>query len=159
MKARHDMVTVFVVRPDESGDSHEFLQLHRSPSDYLGNTWQVVRGGVDPDESYPHAALRELREEAGLVPAEFFRLGLVESFYTDLNDTLWHSVVFCAIVARHQSVLLNEEHDDYRWISRDKIDALTMWASERPLLAEICREILDDGLAKPYLRMKIEPAS
>ncbi|HEX3357582.1 MAG TPA: NUDIX domain-containing protein [Tepidisphaeraceae bacterium] len=159
MKSRHDMITVFVVRSDEAGTSHEFLQLHRSPADYLGNTWQIVRGGVDAGESYPQAALRELREEAGLTPVEFFRLGSVEAFYTDLNDTLWHSIPFCAIVARNQSVLLNEEHDDYRWVSRAEIESLTMWASERPLLAELCRDILDDGLAKPYLRMKIEPAS
>ena len=60
MNVRHDMVTVLVVRPDASGNSHEFLQLHRVADDYMGGTWQIIRGGVDADESYVEAALREM---------------------------------------------------------------------------------------------------
>ena len=37
MNSRHNLVTVFVVRPDQTGGSQEFLQLHRVPEDYLGN--------------------------------------------------------------------------------------------------------------------------
>ena len=153
MKSRHDMITVFVVR--ENAGSHDFLQLHRVPDDYLGDTWQLVRGGVDAGESFAAGALRELREEAGLVPREFYRLGAVEAFYTNADDTLWHSVAFCAIVDRAQVVKLNEEHDAFRWVTRDQIDASMMWASERALLPDLCRDILDDGPAKPHLRIPI----
>jgi dATP pyrophosphohydrolase len=147
------MITVFVVRPDASNSSQEFLQLHRDPNDFLGSTWQTVRGGVDEGESYVAAALRELREEAGLAPTEFYRLGAVESFYTDANDTLWHSVAFCAVVDREQGVRLNEEHDDFRWVPRDQIESQMMWASERALLPDLCRDILDDGPARMHLRI------
>jgi 8-oxo-dGTP pyrophosphatase MutT (NUDIX family) len=155
MKSRDAMVTVFVVRPDERGASQEFLQLHRSPDDYLGNTWQLVRGGVDAGETFAQAALRELMEEAGLTPQEFYRLGAVESFYTDVDDTLWHSVAFCAVVDRAQKVRLNEEHDAFRWIARDKIECEMMWASERKLLPDLCRDILDNGAAKEHLLIKV----
>ena len=155
MKSRDAMVTVFVVRPDENGASQEFLQLHRSPDDYLGNTWQIVRGGVDAGETFAQAALRELIEEAGLTPREFYRLGAVESFYTDADDTLWHSVAFCAIVDRAQDVRLNEEHDAFRWIARDKIEREMMWASERRLLPDLYRDILDNGPAKAHLRINV----
>jgi len=149
------MVTVFVVRPDETGQSQEFLQLYRSPEDYLGDTWQIVRGGVEKDEPYAKAALRELLEETGLTPREFYRLGTVESFYVAVDDAIWHSVVFCALVDRTQFVRLNEEHRDYRWVPRQKIDLLTMWASERSLLPDLCRDILDDGNAKIHLKIEI----
>src|SRR4051794_13764944 len=110
MNVRHDMVTVFVVRPTADGQSHEFLQLHRAAADYMGATWQIIRGGVDADESYIEAALREMREESGLSPRELYRLDSVESFFTAVDDTLWHSVAFCALVERGQNVRLNEEH-------------------------------------------------
>jgi dATP pyrophosphohydrolase len=155
MNVGHHMITVFVVRPDESGASHEFLQLHRVPDDYLGASWQVIRGGVEKGETYIQGALRELREEAGLSPREFYRLGSVEMFYTPFDDTIWHSVAFCAIVDREQEVQLNEEHDAFRWVPRAEFDRNVMWASERALLPDLCRDILDNGIAKPELRLKI----
>src|SRR5262245_8219795 len=154
MNVRHDMVSVFVARFSPDGRSHEFLQLRRAAEDYMGNTWQIVRGGVEPNESYARAALREMREESGLQPMELYRLGSVESFYTAFDDTLWHSVAFCAIVSREATVKLNDEHDDFRWIGRDRIENETMWASERMALRDLFRDILDDGTAKAYLRVQ-----
>jgi dATP pyrophosphohydrolase len=148
------MVTVFVVRADESADSHEFLQLRRASDDYMGGTWQTIRGGVQPDESYVNAALREMREETGLTPKEVYRLDSVESFYLQADDTLWNSVAFCALVNRDQPVKLNEEHDDFRWIARDDIERHTLWSSELRLLSDLKRTILDDAPSKPYLRIE-----
>src|SRR2546421_7288483 len=107
----------------------------------MGGTWQIIRGGVDADESYVRAALREMKEECGLPPRELFRLDAVESFYTVVDDTLWHSVAFCAIVKRTDDLVLNEEHDDFRWIARDQIDRHTMWSSELQLLSDLRRTI------------------
>ena len=149
------MITVFVVRPDANGASQEFLQLHRLPDDYISASWQIVRGGVNEGETWIRGALRELREETGLTPREFYRLGSVEIFYTPFDDTIWHSVAFCAIVDRAQEVQLNEEHDAFRWVPRAEYNARVMWASERALLPDLCRDILDNGIAKPELRLKI----
>lgn len=155
MNERSDMVTVFVVRPTADGHDHEFLQLHRAASDYLGNTWQIVRGGVEPGETATAAALREMREECGLGPREFYRLGSVETFYIPVEDTLWHSAAFCAVVDMNAAVVLNDEHDDYRWVHRERMAAHTMWASERGLLNDLFTDILDNGIAKPYLRVSL----
>jgi len=149
------MITVFVVRPDARRLSYEFLQLLRAKDDYMGGTWQIIRGGVHEGEMYAQAALREMREESGLVPNEFYRLGTVESFYTDVDDTLWHSAPFCAIVDRNQVARVNEEHEVLRWTPRDRIDAETMWQSERDLLAGLMRDILDGGPSKPFLRIRL----
>jgi dihydroneopterin triphosphate diphosphatase len=155
MNSRHNLVTVFVVRPDQTGTSQEFLQLHRVPEDYLGNTWQIVRGTVEERETFLQGALRELQEETGLAPREFYRLGSVELFYTPVDDTIWHSVAFCAVIDRTQQVQLNEEHDAFRWVPRGQFDQHIMWASERALLPDLCRDILDNGIAKPQLRLEI----
>ncbi len=156
MNERSDMVTVVVVRPTADGHDHEFLQLHRAATDFLGNTWQVVRGGIETGETAVTAALRELREETNLRPREFYRLGSVETFYLPLDDTLWHSIAFCAVVDRADVVTLNDEHHDHRWIHRERMNDHTMWASERVLLPHLCADILDNGIAKPYLRISLE---
>ena len=155
MNEKHGMVTVFVVRPDEERESHEFLQMLRSPGLFHGNTWQVVRGKVEDGETFIQAALRELREETSLIPKEFFRVGSVETFYTAYQDTIWHSVPFLAIVERNQSVQLNREHTEHRWIHRNEIEKHVMWAGELRLLADLYRDILDNGIAKQHLRIDL----
>ena len=155
MNVRHDMVTVFVIRPDEAGGSHEVLQLLRAKDDYIGGTWQIIRGTLEAEETYVAGALRELREESGLRPKEFYRLDAVESFYTAVDDTLWHAVAFCAVVGREQEVVLNAEHEGFRWIAREEIEGRTMWFSELELLKALGRTVLEGGAAKAYLRVEI----
>jgi dATP pyrophosphohydrolase len=148
------MVSCFVVRPGDAGSAHEFLQLRRAAGEYMGGTWQIVRGTSEPGETAPKAALRELREETGLLPSEFYRLSHLESFYIPADETIWHCPAFCAIVGRDVEVILNNEHDAARWVPRASIEAATMWASEQLALVDLCRNILDDGPAKPFLRLE-----
>ena len=152
MKVRYDHVTVFVIRP--AGDAFEFLQLRRQADDYLGGTWQTVRGTGKAGESSVQTALRELREETGLTPAEFYSLGLVETFYLAADDCLFHSPAFVAFVAAGSGVTLDCEHDAHRWISAADAERLFMWPSEAPLLREIAAKILQNSDAKPLLRVK-----
>lgn len=155
MRARNDLITCYAVRA--AGTSHEFLQLHRAIGDFLGGTWQAVSGAIEPGETAWQAALRELREETGIVPVEFYRLPVVNTFYISEGDTLWHSVPFCAIVAADAAVTLNHEHDAARWVARCDADKAFMWATDRSAIAQLSREILDDGEARSYLRIPIEP--
>jgi dATP pyrophosphohydrolase len=155
MKVRYDMVTVFVIRPDETGGGREALQLHRAAGDYMGETWQTVRGVAEGDEPAPQAALRELREETGLVPRELYGLSSIDSFYTAKFQTIWHCAVFASLVDRAAEVRLIAEHDAFRWVPLRDLPALLMWQRERELIAEIEREILGSGLAKPHLLIKL----
>jgi dihydroneopterin triphosphate diphosphatase len=153
MKLRYDMVNCYVVRPGELPRTHELLQLRRAPGEVLAGAWSVIRGGIEKDETAWQAALRELREETGLRPIEFYQLDTIDLFYLASNDGLWHVPGFCAVVERDAVITLNEEHDAFRWVTRDRIDADFLWPGERAQLAELCREILDDGPAKRYLRI------
>jgi dATP pyrophosphohydrolase len=152
MNVRHDMITVFVVRP--AGSGHELLQLRRVPTSYMGGTWQTVRGKIKPGETAIQGAVRELKEETGLSPREFYRLPSIESFYTP-DDTIWHCPVFFALVAADAAVTLNHEHDAHRWVAWSNVKNALMWPRERQLIVEIEREILHDGLAKPHLIIKL----
>jgi dihydroneopterin triphosphate diphosphatase len=149
----HYYASCFVVRP--AGQAHEFLQLLRAPGKYMGETWQLVTGGIEPDETAWQTALRELREETGLTPAEFYQLDVVNTFYIARSDTIFHSPMFCAIVAPQAQVRLNPEHTDFRWTPRSRIESSLMWPGEKTALRELMAEILDNGPAKPYLRLEL----
>jgi dihydroneopterin triphosphate diphosphatase len=155
LKVRYDMVVCYVVRPDESGTAHELLQLKRSAGRYMAGTWQAVSGKIERDEPAWQAALRELREETGLVPAEFYQLSHVEAFYIARIDTIWHRPSFAALVGRNTDVRLNEEHEEFRWIAWSSIDQQVMWPGERAALTEARRDILAGSIAKPHLRIDL----
>src|SRR6059058_5577411 len=121
----------------------------------MGGTWQTVRGVAEGSETAPQAALRELSEETGLAPVEFYGLSSIDSFYTARFDTIWHCAVFAAVVDGAADVRLNGEHDAHRWVALDDAPPLLMWQRERELLDEIRREILAPGLAKPHLLIKL----
>jgi len=154
MDIRYNLVSVYVLRPGAGGETHELLQIRRAAEDFMGGTWQTVAGCIEGAEKAWEAGLRELREETGLEPREYYQLDKVNVFYIASQDALVHGVGFCAIVDRAARVTLNAEHDAHRWIGRSTIDANVMWPGEREALADLCREILDNGPAKPFMRIE-----
>jgi 8-oxo-dGTP pyrophosphatase MutT (NUDIX family) len=153
MNVRHDHVTVFVARRIDN--AWQLLQVRRRADDYLGGTWQTVRGTMEAGETAVQTALRELREETGLVPIEFYTLGIVETFYIAAEDAMWHSPAFLAIVEPAAPIQFDAEHDAHRWINLADTQREFMWPSERPLIDAITREIFGDGLSKPLLLIRL----
>jgi dATP pyrophosphohydrolase len=155
MNVRYDMITCFVVRPTESGDLAEFLQLRRAKGEFLEGVWGPIHGRIERGETAWQAALRELREESGLTPLEFYQLDTINQFYLVAGDCVWHVPGFCAVVGRDVTIKVNEEHDESRWIDRSRIDQDFLWPGERRQARELAREILDNGPAKSYLRIQL----
>ena len=114
-------VEVFVVvrRADE------YLVVHRVPED--GGYWHGIAGGVEVDETPAAAAARELFEETGFVgePA-----ALEKPFNYDVVTV--HT--FAVDVPEHWEPELNDEHDEYRWCSREDAVALLFWPEPKELL-------------------------
>ncbi len=59
-------VDVYVLRAGPTG--LETLVIRRGPSGRCPGSWEVVHGSIEAGERPRDAALRELREETGLVP-------------------------------------------------------------------------------------------
>ena len=87
-------------------------------------------------------------------PLEFYQLDTINTFYLASDDSVWNCPGFCAVVDSQAAITLNEEHDEFRWTARPEFLTQLMWPGERAACAELCREILDNGPAKPYLRLK-----
>jgi predicted metal-dependent hydrolase/ADP-ribose pyrophosphatase YjhB (NUDIX family) len=103
--------SVVVWRPTHAG--REYLVLHRAaagPLEYEGDwAWTPPSGARQPGERVDDAARRELREEAGL------DLPLVE---TGIGSDEWH--VYAAEAPADTEVVLDAEHDRFRWVSPEE---------------------------------------
>lgn len=90
--------------------------------DALPGYWEVVGGGVEPGETAEEAAVREAHEESGL------RVVCGEHFYNfpfNLADgTPMVAQAFMCSANGVTDVVLNEEHDEYRWIGEDELDSV-----------------------------------
>lgn len=122
----------------------EFLVLHRAPQ--FEAYWHVVAGGVEEGESAREAAVRELSEEVGL-GAEAPLRDLERPFAYSLAEeseavrsrfgpaqTDVPVDVFVTDVEPAWEPALNEEHDDYRWCTREEAAALLYWPEPREIV-------------------------
>lgn len=146
------MAGVLILRQMPAG-LWQHLQLRRAPGDYMGGHWSLCRGRCEGAETSVQAALRELHEETGLTPFEFYRLSSLEQFYMDAIDTIWHVPFFVAVVAPTAEPTLNEEHDAHRWVSDAEIESQLCWPSEFPLIAECRKFILSNHPSKRLMRI------
>ncbi len=146
-------VDVLVIRPHDGG--FEILMARRADGLYMGGTWQLISGGLEPGETAWQAALRELQEETALIPDEFYRLSTLSNFYRPDNDSLYTAPMFCAMVAEDATVTINAEHTAFAWVDVAAANERLMWPSDREALAEVRSVILGDGLAKEFMQIPL----
>lgn len=146
-------VIVLIVR--RQGSRSQLLMARRSEGKYMGGTWQLISGGLEPDETAWQGALREMREETGLAPGEFYCLSTITTFYRPDNDSLNTAPMFCAIVEEDAAVTMNSEHTAFEWVDVDEAASRLMWPSDRQALEEVRTVVLADGIAKEYMRIPV----
>lgn len=124
------MIQIHVAR--RRNESIEYLVMKRSDDEEIyPGIWQVVTGMIEPDESAQEAALRELHEESGLRPLEFYCLPYITSFFSIRRNQLQHVPVFAAIVDENAVVMLSDEHSEFKWVSFDEAIKLLPFPSHK----------------------------
>ena len=91
------------------------------------------------------AALREIREETGLVPDAFYSADFIERFYVVEQNTINVVPVFVGFVAADASVRLSREHSDYMWVASTEANDHLHFSQQRESVAHIQRTFLDNS--------------
>lgn len=92
----------------------EYLLLH-----YEGGHWDFVKGQVESGEKERDTVIRELREETGIVDAQFipdFREE-ISYFFKRGRMTIHKTVVFYLIHSNESTVRLSYEHVGFEWLT------------------------------------------
>ncbi|MEM2838997.1 MAG: NUDIX pyrophosphatase [Thermoplasmata archaeon] len=82
--------------------------------------WSGVSGGINEGETPAEAAIRELREETGVKATESDLISTGETIVAEEGENRWEVHPFLLEVA-DESIVLDWEHDSYRWISPDEL--------------------------------------
>ena len=98
-----------------------------------GNFWCHIAGKIEADETGSQAILREIKEETGIQPQQLFSADYLEQFYEPSLNVIEIIPAFVAFCATNQTVILNDEHREYRWCSVSEAKVLAPFSNQRKL--------------------------
>jgi dATP pyrophosphohydrolase len=139
------VVDVYVIRPYRA--EWRVLALQRSASTRCPSAWEAVHGHVEPGETPACAAVREVREETGLVLDRLYNV-TVQPFYLHRIDTVELAVVFAAFVTEPGAVTLSAEHQASEWLPVGMARKRFVWPRSRSALDDVVA-LLKRGDAGP----------
>ena len=108
----HKKVQEVVISEDNT--NRELLLLKTNES--RGEFWQNVTGSVELGESFKQAALRELKEETGLIPSSFFELDININFKDQWSREV-EEKCFLAFATHSSAITIDsKEHCAFKWL-------------------------------------------
>lgn len=95
---------------------NEFLLLQRSGKTGAGKKWSLPGGALE-DKENPYSSIeREIKEETQL-PVLGVKPFSVRTYTNDEKDSVLIICYLCS--SKVESVVLNWEHDNYKWITKE----------------------------------------
>lgn len=135
-------------------DNLDFLLLKRAENEVYAGVWQMVTGSVEPGEKGFQTALREVKEETGLSPTEFYVVPHMNSFYSPAKDHVCMVPVF-AVVVKNKNVKLSEEHSEYRWVDKEDAKRLLAWQGQRKSVDTIYEYFTNERSLLKFVKIDI----
>jgi 8-oxo-dGTP pyrophosphatase MutT (NUDIX family) len=100
----------------------KYLVIQRSSHVKLyPNIWQVVTGTIETNETALQTAIREVKEETGIVTQDIWTIPYITQFFDPYRNIIHASPVFGFLTDINTEILLSAEHQAYKWLPMDEI--------------------------------------
>jgi len=157
MKIISNLVEVHVFRKRKEGI--EFLLLKGAENQIYPGIWQMVSGKIKESASGGEkafdTAVREVKEETGLIPLKIWVAPKVNSFYSDISDTICLVPVFAVQVDKKLKVKLSKEHTEFKWVKSKKAKKMLAWEGQRKALELIEEYFLNERSFLNFVEVKL----
>jgi 8-oxo-dGTP diphosphatase len=104
------------------------LYRNKKENDYHEGKWNGLGGKFEAGESPEECAVRELKEESGLIAKSLTMKGFITfPNFDEKND--WH--VFLFTVEDFEGELINSPEGKLEWIEDEKLLELNLWEGDK----------------------------
>lgn len=104
------------------------LYRNKKENDYHEGKWNGLGGKFELGESPEDCAIRELKEEAGLIVKNLIMKGFITFPLFDGKDD-WH--VFLFVIDRFEGELIDSPEGELKWIDNDKLSEINLWEGDK----------------------------
>ncbi|MBV6419347.1 MAG: hypothetical protein DAHOPDDO_00563 [Ignavibacteriaceae bacterium] len=152
MKIISNLIEAHIFRETEKGI--EFLLLKRSEGQPYPGLWQMVTGKIKSNEKAYQTALREIKEETGLIPVQLWVAPTVNSFYEPKHEYICLLPVFAARVEADE-IKLSKEHTEYQWVDKSTAQKMLAWEGQRKAVQIIEDYFLSEKSFLHFVEIKL----
>ena len=138
------VVGAAIVKATEAGSTHSYalLVLQRAVGNMFAGNWELAGGKVEAtDASVRDAVAREVLEETGLKVSEVLgEIDDVHELKLEIDRKGLVPVRYAVAVENSNNITLSpEEHSQYRWVTLEDVDSLSMSPGMRKAVENACR--------------------
>ncbi|MGB0855789.1 MAG: bis(5'-nucleosyl)-tetraphosphatase [Nitrosopumilus sp.] len=110
-----------------------FLLLH-----YPSGHWDFVKGKMEKGESTRQTAIRETKEETGIIDVTFFKNfeEWIEYNFQYQGELIHKKVVFFLAETKTSKVMISHEHLDYTWMDYNTAMEKTTFDNAKTVLTK-----------------------
>ncbi len=130
-----------------------FLIMKRNVGLQYEGIYHCVHGKIKKNETAWKAALRELKEETGLIPNDLYVTDFTSNFYEVKQDRFNLVPVFVADV-KNTSVKLSKEHSEFNWLTFEEAIEQVAWENHKKAIEIINKMFTTDFPQKKWLKIK-----
>jgi len=119
------LATLCYIRKDNNT-----LMLHRvkKKNDYHEGKWNGLGGKFEPGETPEECAVREIKEESGLIVREIKLKGFITFPMFDGKDD-WYVFVF--VINKFEGTLIDSPEGNLSWIPNEELLNINLWDGDK----------------------------
>ena len=113
------------------------LYRNKKENDYHEGKWNGLGGKFEPGESPEDCAIREIKEEAGLIVKSLKLKGFITFPMFDGKDD-WY--VFIFVIDKFEGSLIDSPEGKLEWIPDNELEKLNLWEGDQIFIPWLFQE-------------------